>query len=67
MATKKEPAAKPDRLESLRSEIIEILEEYLDALHAQAEALPGEQNVEPLRNAQTALNLFRPGTPNLYS
>jgi hypothetical protein len=58
------PSAGPDKLESLRTEIIEILEEYLSELHDAADKNPGEQNIPPLRAAQDALNLFRP--QNVY-
>ena len=62
----KQDEPKPDRLETLRAEIVEILEEYLDALNEAADKNPGEHNVLPLRAAQQALTLFKPETPNVY-
>jgi hypothetical protein len=59
------PSAGPDKLESLRAEIIEVLEEYLHVLNDAADKNPGEHNVQPLRDAHHALNLFRPNT-NVY-
>jgi hypothetical protein len=60
-----EPA--PDKLESLRAEIVDVLEEYLDALNDAAEKNPNEHNNTLIRTAQEALNLFRPTVPNVYS
>jgi hypothetical protein len=59
------PSAGPDKLESLRAEIIEILEEYLNELNEAADKNPGEHNVPLLRAAHDALTLFRP-SPNVY-
>jgi len=64
-AKQTEPA--PDKLESLRAEIIEILEEYLSELHEVNDKHPSEQNVPLIRCAQDALNLFKPTIPNVYT
>lgn len=61
------PSAAPDKLESLRAEIVEILEEYLHELNDAADKNPGEHNVLPLRAAQEALNHFKPTIPNVYT
>lgn len=76
MATtaKKSPPTKPPEVtppkpdvEDLRADVIDILEDYLSALHEAAEKNPGEHNVTPIRIAKEALRLFRPGPPNQYS
>jgi hypothetical protein len=64
---KQDPVPEPDKLEALRAEIIEILEEYLNELNERADKNPGEHNVEPIRNARHALLIFKPDVPNLYS
>jgi hypothetical protein len=63
----KQPEPELDKLAALRAEIIEILEEYLNALNEAADANPGEHNVPLIRTAQDALNLFRPNIPNVYT
>lgn len=61
------PEPAPDKLESLRAEIVEILEEYLHELNEAADKNPGEHNVPFIRNAQDALTLFKPTIPNVYT
>lgn len=63
----KQTEPEPDRLESLRAEVIEILEELLHELNVAAEKHPGEHNVDPIRNAQNALRMFKPDPPNVYT
>lgn len=67
MPPKAKQMPKVNKVEALRDEIVEILEEYLDELNRVAETNPGEHNVEPIRNAQTALRLFKPDVPNVYA
>lgn len=61
------PSAEPDKLQSLRTEIIEILEEYLSGLYEAADKNPGEHNIPLIRTAKDALLLFRPTNPNVYT
>lgn len=58
--TKPKPTAKNPTPDDLRTECVDILTEYLDALHAENDKNPSEQNVPDIQTAQAALALFTP-------